>query len=133
VATVKFNEGKDYIDAGNGFPATFWWALSTKPCSGTGAHAATDTLAGGFGEATGTGYGRQSYARPTSTNGVMTGTQVTFSTGSATDWPNNVKSAVLVSSSGAGGKLIAAIDLAATRDMSAASRVIQGTWNVTLS
>jgi hypothetical protein len=118
-----FDEGvNELLD--NGFPATCRWLLSTKPCSGAGAHAAGDTLSGaGVGEITGTGYGRQSQAEPAAGSRAKAFSQMTWDTGTATDWPASVKSAVLVTTADNSGKAIVAINLqagGAARDMSAA-------------
>lgn len=128
MAKVIFTEG-DLADvlADTGWPSTLSVALSTKPCSGGGAHVVGDTLAGGFGEITGTGYSRQSISEAASSGGTKTWPTATFSTGSATDWPAAVKSAVLIS----GSALLAAIDLSATRDMSAANTTVTFTPTTT--
>ncbi len=117
---LNFTEGKNYL-LSNGLPSTVYFLLSTKPCSGGGAHVAGDTLAGGVGEITGTGYARQSQAEPTPSAGSAVFTVMTFSTGAATDWPANVKSVVLVTTADNSGKAIAAWNLVAggsARDMS---------------
>lgn len=60
---VDFAEGHDVLKR-DGLPATCYFLLSTKPCSGPGAHKTTDTLAGGVGEIAGTGYARQAQPAP---------------------------------------------------------------------
>lgn len=107
---LAFNEGRSYL-ANNGLPATCYYLLSTKPCSGTGAHAASDTLAGGIGEITGTGYVRQSQAEPSAASGVVSFAEVSFATGAASDWPASVKSIVLVTTADNSGKAICAWNL----------------------
>jgi hypothetical protein len=132
---LAFNEGKTEL-ANNGLPSTCRFLLSTKPCSGAGSHSASDTLAGGVGEITGTGYSRQTEAEPTAASGVVSFAAKTFSTGSATDWPASVKSVVLVTSADNSGKAIAAWNLqagGAARDMSAANTSEVVTPTLTLS
>jgi hypothetical protein len=135
---ISFNEGRKEL-ANNGLPSTCYFLLSTKPCSGTGAHAVTDTLSGGVGEITGTGYARQSQAEPTASSAnptVAAFSQMSFATSSATDWPSSVKSVVLVTSSDNSGKAICAWNLVAggtARDMSAANTTEQVTPSLSLA
>jgi hypothetical protein len=104
--------------------------LSTKPCTGGGAHAVGDTYGGGFGEITGTGYTPQTASEPAAnSSGTKTWPTVSFSTGTAADWPAAVKSVVYTDL--ANTKLIYAEDLSATRDMSAAYRTITHTLTTT--
>lgn len=123
---ISFNEGRKEL-ANNGLPATCYFLLSTKPCSGTGTLAVTDTLAGGVGEITGTGYARQNQAEPAASSAnpaVVTFAQMTWSTGSATDWPSSVKSVILVTTADNSGKAICAWNLQAggtARDLSQAN------------
>lgn len=85
---VAFQQGMQQIGDG-GWPATVTFALSTKPCSGVGAHTETDTYAGGFGEITGTGYARQAQAEPASVGlGQKSFVQMTWTTVAATNWGN---------------------------------------------
>lgn len=119
---ISFEEGRKHL-AQSGLPATTYWLLSTKD---EASFLQTDTLAGGVGEITGTGYARQSQALPTPTSAnptVMSFAQMTWATGSATNWPAAVKSAVLVTTVDNTGVAIAAFNLNGTtgRDMSAAS------------
>ena len=129
---IEFNEGKDYENQ-NGWPATVYFLLSTRGVAAGTQHAAADTLAGGVGEITGTGYSRKNQSRPTTSAGLMTFTQMQWTTGSATDWPNSVRSIVAVTSSDNSGKALAAWDLIAPsgagRDLSQANT----TENVTPS
>lgn len=130
-----FNEGKSEL-ANNGLPSTCYFLLSTKPCSGTGTHVAGDTLAGGVGEISGTGYARQSQSEPTASSGVVSFSAVSWSTGSATDWPASVKSVVLVTTSNNSGKAIVAWNLQAgggARDLSQSSTTEQFTGTLTAS
>jgi hypothetical protein len=60
---LSFNEGRKEL-ASNGLPTTCYFLLSTKDCA---THVVGDTLVGGVGEITGTGYSRQSQAEPTPT------------------------------------------------------------------
>jgi hypothetical protein len=120
---LSFNEGRKEL-ANNGLPATCYFLLSTKDCN---THVVTDTLAGGVGEITGTGYTRQSESEPTASAAnpsVVTFAQKTWTTGAATDWPASVKSCVLVTTSDNTGKAICAWNLVAggtARAMNAAS------------
>lgn len=110
---ISFNEGRDYLLA-HGLPATCYFLLSTKPCSGSGTLAVTDTLAGGVGEIAGTGYARQSQAAPAPTSAnpsVASFAQMTWATGSAADWPSSVKSVVLATTADSSGKAICAWNL----------------------
>ena len=136
MAFLSFNEGRKYLlTNGDGLPATCYFLLSTKPCSGAGQLTVTDTLAGGVGEITGTGYTRQSQSAPTPSSANPSAaafSQMTWSTGSATDWSNAVKSIVLVTTSDNTGKAICAWDLSATRDMSQASTSEQVTPTLNL-
>ena len=120
---ISFNEGRKEL-ANNGLPATCYFLLSTKDCA---THAVTDTLGGGVGEITGTGYARQSQAEPTASAAnpsAVAFTQMTWSTSSATDWSSSVKSCVLVTTSDNTGKAICAWNLQAgggARNLAAAS------------
>lgn len=120
--TLLFTEGWNYLMThGNGLPTTCYFLLSTDACASL---TAASTLAGGVGEITGTGYARQSEAAPTPSAGSVSFSQLTWSTGSATNWPAAVKSCILVSSADNTGKAIFAWNLVAggtARDMSAAS------------
>lgn len=124
---VAFNQGRQQVEDG-GWPSTVTFALSTKPCSGAGAHAAGDTYAGGFGEITGTGYARATQAEPSATGlGQKAFTQMSWATGSATDW-GSPKSIVALDAGTS--KLICAWNLisgGATRDMSQASTTLNVT------
>jgi hypothetical protein len=127
---LAFTEGRSEL-ANNGLPATCYFLLSTKSVDGTSAHTANETLAGAsLGEISGTGYARQSQAEPSAVNGVVTFTQMSWSTGSATDWPAAVRSVVLVTGSGSTGKAICAWNLIAAggaRDLSQSNTTEQTT------
>lgn len=120
---ISFNEGRKEI-ANNGLPATCYFLLSTRACA---THAVTDTLAGGVGEITGTGYARQSESEPTASAAnpsAVAFAAKSFATGSATDWPSAVRSCVLVTTADNSGKAICAWNLVAggtARDLSQAS------------
>jgi len=131
MAKVIFTEGGlAKLLADTGWPSTVNIALSTKPCSSTGAHVVGDTLAGGFGEITGTGYARQSVSEPAAaSDGSKTWPTASFATGSATNWPAAVKSAVVIDPGQ--NKLLAALDLTATRDMSGANTTLTFTLSTT--
>jgi len=120
---ISFNEGRKEL-ANNGLPATCYFLLSTRDCA---THVVGDTLAGGVGEITGTGYARQSEAEPTASAAnpsAVAFAQKTWATGSATDWPSSVKSCVLATTSDNTGKAICAWNLVAggtARAMNAAN------------
>lgn len=119
---ISFEEGRKSI-AQSGFPATCYFLLSTKSETD---FLQTDTLAGGVGEITGTGYTRKNQAFPTPSSAnptVISFSLMSWATGSATDWPAAVKSVVLVTTSDNTGKALCAFNLNGTtgRDMSAAS------------
>lgn len=132
---MSFNEGRKEL-ANNGLPATVYFLLSTRDCV---THAVTDTLAGGVGEITGTGYGRQSEAEPTASAANPSVVQFaikTFATGAATDWPSSVKSIVAATTSDNSGKALAAWNLQAgggARAMNAASTTENFTPALTLA
>lgn len=120
---ISFEEGRKSL-AQSGLPATCYFLLSTKD---EASFLQTDTLSGlASGEITGTGYARQSQALPTPTSANPTAisfTQMTWATGSATDWPAAVKSCVLVTTSANTGVMVAAWNLNGTtgRAMNAAN------------
>lgn len=101
--------------------------------------AVTDTLAGGVGEITGTGYARQSQAAPTPSSAnpsAVAFSQMSWATGSATDWSSAVASIVLVSTSDNTGKAVCAWNLVAggtTRNLAAANTTEQVTPTLNLA
>lgn len=109
---LAFDQGiHELLDVG--LPATCYFLLSTKKV-GTGAageHQAGDTLAGGVGEITGTGYTRKNQAEPAAASRSKAFAQMTWNTGTATDWPAAVRSIVLVTTSDNTGKAICAWNL----------------------
>ena len=122
---IVFDEGvREILDSG--FPTTVYLALSTRKV-GTGAggeHLNADTLAGGFGEITGTGYARQSQSEPAAAARTKTLTTESWNTGSATDWPAAVRSVVAMTTPDGTGKLLCAWNLIAggtPRDLSQAN------------
>lgn len=123
---IVFTEGKSEV-GNNGVPATCYFFLSTKGVDAGAAHTVSETLAAAdLGEITGTGAGRKSQARTPSieVNGVYSFVQMSWATGSATDWPTGVRSIVLCTGPAAFGKAICAWNLqagGAARDMSAAN------------
>jgi hypothetical protein len=134
---ISFNEGRQYLlTHGDGLPTTCYFLLSTKTCA---VFAVTDTLAGGVGEITGTGYARQSQAAPTPTSANPSAavfSQMTWSTGAATDWSSAVASVVLVTTSDNTGKALCAWNLiagGATRDLSHANTTEQVTPTLNLA
>ena len=119
---VSFEEGRKHL-AQSGLPATCEFLLSTTD---EASFLQTATLAGGVGEITGTGYSRQSQALPTPTSAnptVISFAQMSWATGSATDWPAAVKSVVLVTTADNTGVAICAWNLNGTtgRAMNAAN------------
>jgi hypothetical protein len=120
---ISFNEGRKEL-FNNGLPATCYFLLSTKDCA---THVVGDTLGGGVGEITGTGYARQSEAEPAASlanPSAVAFAQKTWSTGANTNWPASVKSCVLATTVDNTGKAICAWNLVAggaARDMSAAN------------
>lgn len=131
---IMFNEGRTEL-ANAGLPATCYFLLSTRGVDAGTAHAAGNTLAGGVGEITGTGYSRKSQAEPTAVSGVVSFSQMSWATGAAADWPASVRSVVLVTTADNTGKAICAWNLVtggAGRDMSAANTTEQVTPTLTV-
>lgn len=107
---LAFNEGRKEV-WDNAKPATSYFLLSTRDCN---THVTADTLAGGVGEITGTGYARQSEATPAASlanPAVVAYAIKTWSTVAATDWPASVKSVVLATTADNSGKAICAWNL----------------------
>lgn len=134
MAFISFNEGRKEV-ANNGLPSTCYFLLSTKDA---GTFLVTDTLVGGVSEATGTGYARLNQAEPTASAANPSATafsQMTWSTGSATDWPAAVKSIVLVTTTDNTGKAICAWDVNGTTGfaMNAASTSLAVTPTLNVS
>lgn len=131
----SFSEGRKEL-ASSGLPATCHFLLSTKAVD---THAVGDTLAGGVGEITGTGYARQTEAEPTPSLAnptVISFAVKTWATGAATDWPAAVRSVVMATSADNSGKAIAAWNLiagGAARDLSQASTTENFTPTLTLA
>jgi hypothetical protein len=123
---IMFDEGANEL-LNNGCPSTCYFLLSTKSVSGTNPFSAGNTLSGAtLGEITGTGYARQSQAEPAAASRAKPFSQMSWSTGSATDWPSTVRSVVLVTTADNTGKAICAWNLqtgtgGAARDMSQAN------------
>lgn len=131
----SFNEGRAHL-ANNGLPATCYFLLSSRAVD---THDVTDTLAGGVGEISGTGYARQSESEPTASAAnpsVVSFAAKTWATGAASDWPAAVRSVVLVTSSDDSGKAICAWNLVpggAARDLSLPNTTEQFTPTLTLA
>jgi hypothetical protein len=119
---ISTNEGSQYLlTGGDGLPTTCYFLLSTTAVSG---FTASSTLGGGVGEITGTGYARQSQARPTPAGNTITFAQMSWATASATNWPATVKTVVFTTTSDNTGKMICAWNLIAgggSRDLSQAN------------
>lgn len=123
-----FTEGKNELLA-NGLPATCFFDLSTQAI---GTLVAGTTFGGGYGIVTGTGYSAQSQAEPTPAAGAAAFSLMSWSTGSATDWPSQVFTVVLRTAS----KLLCAWHLqtgGAARNMSGANSVENVTPTLTLT
>lgn len=108
---LAFREGDaDLFE--NGMPPTCWFALSTKAVAD---FTPKDTLAGGIGEITGTGYKRVGQRVPGWTASdksiVMQFERLTWATFVSTDWPEAVRSVVLLTSADNSGKALAAWNL----------------------
>jgi hypothetical protein len=131
-----FTEGKNELLA-NGLPSTCYFLLSTKSVAATSAFTGSETLAGAtLGEITGTGYARQSQAEPAPSAGAAAFSQMSFSTGAATDWPAAVRSVVLVTGAAGTGKALCAWNLqtgGTARDMSGANTTEQVTPTLSLA
>ncbi len=129
---IDFTEGQNYL-LNNGLPATCYFLLSSNPVS---SFTSATTLAGGVAEISGTGYSRQSQAEPTASGGSAAFAQMSWSTGSATNWQSSVCSVVLVTSSDNSGKAIAAWNLVTgggARNLSQANTTEQVTPTLTLT
>lgn len=110
---MVFDEGAREL-LNNGLPATCYFLLSTRKVSDgvtVGDHRFVDTLAGGVGEITGTGYSRKSQAEPSAASRTVTFSLMAWSTGAAADWPAGTKSVVLATTADNTGKAIAAWNL----------------------
>jgi hypothetical protein len=130
--TLKFSEGLTEIGT-NGLPATVYFLLSTKDCATL---LASDTLSGGVGEITGTGYARQSEARPTGAAGVFAFAAKVWATLTHTDWPASVKSSVAATTANNTGKALCAWNLQAggtARDLSGAQTTETFTPTITVA
>src|SRR5262249_37443076 len=126
---VAFDEGRFWI-VRYGLPAACWFVLSMRSC---GQLLRTDTLAGGVGEIRGSGYRRRVEDASVGTPEVIQFGPLTWSTGDATDWPEEVRSVVLCRSEDKSGVAVCAWNLAGgrARDMSFAHTT--ETFTATLS
>lgn len=132
---IIFTAGRSQL-ANGGLPSTCYFLLSSKPCSGAGGHTASDTLAGGVGEITGTGYARASQSEPSAAAGVVSFDEMVWATGSATDWPDTVRSVVLATTADDSGVAVCAWNLIAggdPRDLSQASTTERFTPTLTIA
>lgn len=135
--TIMFDEGMQLLSR-LGLPSTCYFALSTKSVDATTPFSVTDTLAGTLmGEITGTGYTRGSQTAPTMAGHTDSFTQMTWTTGTALDWPAAVRSIVLVTvASGLAGTAICAANLQSggvARDLSAANTTEKVTPTLTFA
>lgn len=129
---IAFNEGRQVVED-SGWPATCTFDLSTRSVGGVGgstAFAATDTKVGGYGVLTGTGYTTKTQAEPAASGlGRKLFTQLSWTTGAATDWSALTRS-IVVWDDNATDKLICAWNLVAggaVRDMSQANTTLNVT------
>lgn len=132
---LMFDQGANELLT-NGLPATCRFLLSTKGVGAGTAFTAADTLAGGVGEITGTGYARQSQAKPTAASRAAAFAQMSWATSAATDWPAGVRSVVLATTADNTGKAICAWNLqtgGTARDLSGANTTENVTPTLTLS
>jgi len=134
---ISFNEGRKYLaTTGQGLPSTCYFLISSSTCNSL---AVTNTLSGGVGEISGTGYARQNQAAPTPSSAnpsVISFASMSWSTGSATDWSSAAASVVLATSSDNSGKAICAWNLqtgGGTRDLSKANTTEQFTPTLNVS
>lgn len=120
---IVFDQGMQLL-ARLGLPSTCYFALSTYSVDSTNPHSGSATL-GTIGEITGTGYTRGSQALPAMSGHSEAFSEMTWTTGTATDWPADVRSIVLcTTASGTAGTAICAANLqagGAVRDMSKAN------------
>jgi hypothetical protein len=127
---LVFDEGAREL-LNNGLPATCYFLLSTKSVDATSPFSAANTLSGAtLGEITGTSYTRKNQAEPTASGRSVTFVQMSWATGSNTDWPSTVRSIVLVTTSDNTGKAICAWNLlngGGARDMSGANTTLFAT------
>lgn len=132
---IVFTEGRNEL-AANGLPSTCYFLLSSKSVDGTSAFTAGNSLAAvTVGEIAGTGYTRKTESEPSPASGVVSFSQQSWSTASATDWPSAVRSIILVTSSDNSGKAICAWNLqtgGAGRDLSQANTTENVTPTLTI-
>lgn len=125
---IGFNEGRQVVED-TGWPSTVSFHLSTRGVGAGTPFAATDTHAGGFGVLTGTGYTLKTQAEPAASGlGRKLFTQLSWSTGSATDWTS--PRTIVAWDDNTTDKLICAWNLVtggATRDMSQANTTLNVT------
>lgn len=126
-------EGANWIGTA-GIPTTVTLDLSTKSVDSTNPFTRASTYAT-RGAASGTGYAQKTYTGWTKTGGTFATIQGTWQTNAATDWPNNCRSCVASTGSGAGAKMLWAWNLqtgGGARDMSAANttEIVRGTIKI---
>lgn len=129
---IAFNEGRQLVED-TGWPATVSFHLSTRSVGGVGgstAFAATDTAVGGFGVLTGTGYTIKTQAEPAASGlGRKLFSQLSWTTGAATDW-SAVTRSIVAFDDNTTDKLICAWNLVAggaARDLSQANTTLNVT------
>lgn len=129
---IAFNEGRQIVED-TGWPATVTFDLSTRSVGGAGgstAFTAADTKVGGYGVLTGTGYTTKTQAEPSASGlGRKLFTQLSWTTGAATDW-SAVARAIVCWDDNTTDKLICAWNLVAggaVRDLSQANTTLNVT------
>lgn len=132
---ITFLEGRSYL-ASNGLPSTCYFALSTKGVDAGTAHTTDETLAADdFGEITGTGYARQSQSEAAPVDGLVTFSEMSWSTDVNEDWPAGVRSVVLLTSATSSGTALAAWNIqagGAARDLSTENTTLRFTPTMTV-
>lgn len=125
-----FTEGANLL-LDTGLPGTCSFDLSTKSVDGTSPFTTSDTFST-RGVISGTGYAVKTETQPTPSSRQVVFAVKTWETGSATNWPNDVRSCVLTD----GSKAICAWNLltgGTARDMSQANTTENVTPTLTLT
>lgn len=115
---ISFDEGQNLVGV-SGLPSTCRFDLSSKSVDATNPFVETDTYST-RGVITGTGYAVTTESRPTPSGGTFVFAVKSWTSGTATDWSNSVRSCVLHN----GGTIISAWNLnpgGAVVDMSTAN------------
>jgi hypothetical protein len=131
---IVFDTGAAYMGTA-GLPSTCYFALSRKSVAGGGTVLTTSDTIASITEATGSGYARVSQARPTMSGHTDTWTQFQWATGTATNWPSDVRSLVLCTASSSGVAIAAANLVAggAAQAMNASGVTLKATPTLTFA